>query len=576
MFRRTGLIILLAIGLISCGEDGAKDALPPADPDNGGLVLPDGFEALVVADSSGRARHIAVRDNGDIYIKLRAPGHRGVAALRDTTGDGKADILTQFGDFEDDGGYGTTAMRIYNGYIYYSTAGAVYRQELVPGELVPTSDVEVILMDDYMNAEHGYEHIAKPVTFDGQGNMYVPFGSPGDVCQDPKRTPGMPGQDPCPELEMHGGVWQFDADKTGQVQADGIRYATGIRSVVAMDWNHKTGELFAVQHGRDSLHRMWPGLYSRWQSALLPSEEFMVVSEGSNYGWPYCYYDQMKEKKVLNPEYGGDGEKVGRCADYDNPLIGFPGHFAPNDLHFYRGDQFPDRYRDGAFIAFHGSTIRAPYPQGGYFVAFVPFEDGRPSGEWEVFANGFGGVDPIVTTSQAQHRPMGLATGLDGSLYLTDSVQGKVWRIMYTGDKEDFEDVHLAKMAEEKRTASNIRTPDEVEDNLESDEVTGGEQVYRTYCASCHLRDGQGSPPRFPPLAESEWVAGDKERLISVIVNGLEGPIVVKGEHYDFPMPGHNFLSDEEVASVATYIRQSFGNSADEVTVEEVRSFRGK
>ncbi len=564
-------IVLFVFGIAGC------DSQHDGQPDNGGLLLPDGFEAVVVADSIGRARHLAVNENGDIYVKLRAPDSegRGLVALRDENNDGKADRIEYFGGYTDEGGYGT-AMRIHDGYIYFSTAGEVYRSRLTPGELVPDSEVEVMLIDDYRNAEHGAEHIAKPVTFDNKGNMFVPFGSPGDVCQNPKRTPGLPGQDPCPQLDDHAGIWMYDADIPGQTQHDGIRYATGIRSVVAMDWNPVDEELYVVQHGRDNLHRMWPNIYSPWESAMLPSEEFMRVTENSDFGWPYCYYNQLQNKRILNPEYGGDQGTVGRCSEYEDPIIGFPGHFAPNDLHFYQGDQFPDRYRNGAFIAFHGSTIRAPYSQAGYFVAFVPFADGNPSGDWEVFANRFAVVDPIVSTRDAKHRPMGLATGPDGSLYIIDSVQGKIWRVMFTGDRDTFGDEQLAVMEQEKLTANNIRTPHEIDDHLEPEVVYGGERIYMTYCAACHQRDGEGAPPRFPPVAGTDWVTGDKQRLISVIINGLEGPIVVRGETYNFPMPQHGFLSDEDVASVATYIRQNFGNDASEVTVEEVREFRNR
>src|SRR5690606_26428720 len=134
-----------------------------------------------------------------------------------------------------------------------------------------------------------------------------------------------------------------------------------------------------------------------------------------------------------------------------------------NDLHFYEGDQFPERYKNGAFIAFHGSTIRAPYPQAGYFVAFVPFENGAPSGPWDVFADGFAGVDTIVNTRDALARPMGIAMGPDGSLYISESVKGKIWRIMYKGDKDEFGEAQLANMEERKKTQPNIKHPDEIE-----------------------------------------------------------------------------------------------------------------
>ena len=564
------LLFLLSLAFFQCKEP--DNPLPPGDPDNGGLYLPDGFEATVVIDSVGRARHLAVSDNGDIYVKLRIPEPKGLVALRDTDNDGKADSVVMFGDYADEGNYGT-AMRIYNDYLYFSTAGEVYRTKLTPGQLVPDGPVELILKDDYKNAPLGYEHIAKPIAFDNEGHMYVPFGSPGDVCQEINRKPGSMGLDPCPELEAHGGVWQFDANKLGQTQEDGKRYATGIRSIVAMDWNHVDNTLYVVQHGRDNMSRFDPELYSAYQSALFPSEEFLRVKEGIDAGWPYYYYDHIQEKKLLNPEYGGDGIKAGKGDEYEQPIIGFPGHWAPNDLHFYKGDQFPERYKNGAFIAFHGSTIRAPYPQAGYFVCFVPFENGEPSGPWEVFANGFAGVDTIVNTRDAVARPMGIAMGPDGSLYISESVRGKIWRIMYKGDKDKFGEAQLAKMEEQKMTP-NIKHPDEIEDNLEKDKVAAGAQLYNLYCAACHLRDGKGDGARFPPLANTDWVTGNKRRLIDIVLNGMEGPIEVNDQPFNGVMPPNNFLNDNDIASVLTYIRQSFGNNASSIYPDEVARVR--
>ena len=564
------LTVLLFIN--ACNE---KESLPAGDEDNGGLFLPDGFEAVVVTDSIGRARHLTVNENGDIYVKLRVPdeaGH-GLVALRDTNQDGKADVITTFGGYSDTGNYGT-GMEIHNGYLYFSTAGEVYRTKLDPDNLVPSAPVDLIMKDDYKNAAHGYEHIAKPLTFDNEGNMYVPFGSPGDVCQEFNRRPGALGMDPCPQLEWHGGIWQFDANKLNQTQKDGYRYATGIRSVVAMDWNQEHNTLYVVQHGRDNLHRTWPEMYSRWESALLPSEEFFRVEEGTNGGWPYYYYDQMKGQKLLNPEYGGDKIKTGGADTIASPLIGFPGHYAPNDLHFYRGDQFPDRYKNGAFVAFHGSTIRGPYPQVGYFVGFVPFENGAPSGPWEVFADGFAQLDTIVNTGDAAARPMGISMGPDGSLYVTESVKGKIWRIMYKDKKENFGEDALAKLEERKQTRTNIKDPNEEADNLEKGLLETGEQTYNIYCATCHQANGKGDGTRFPPLTGTDWVTGNRKRLINLLINGMEGQITVNDVAYNGIMPAHSFLSDAELAGVLTYIRKSFGNNASSISAVEVRNER--
>jgi len=113
--------------------------------------------------------------------------------------------------------------------------------------------------------------------------------------------------------------------------------------------------------------------------------------------------------------------------------MAFPGHIAPNDLLFYHAEQFPEKYREGAFIAFHGSWNRAPEPQKGYNVVFVPFDGALPSGDWEVFADGFSQQGTVENPADAVYRPCGLAVGPDGSLYVNDPRQGRIWRIYYTG-----------------------------------------------------------------------------------------------------------------------------------------------
>lgn len=570
-----GIIALLTTG----ANQSVKNSLPPGDPDNGGLTTPDGFETLVVADSTGLARHLVVNSNGDIYVKLRYFGNGqqgGTVALRDTNGDGKADIIKNFGNYKDHSSL-ANGITIRNGYLYYSSSLAVYRSKLIPGQLLPDEKTEVILKDDH---EHGaHWHITKPMAFDSKGNMYVPFGAPSDACQDmvnsPGGQPGSKGQNPCPDLEMHGGVWKFSADKPDQTQKDGTLFATGLRSIVGMKWNPADESLYAVVHGRDNLHLLFPDLFSSWQSAVLPSEEFVKLKQGSNIGWPYYYYDQMKGKKMLNPEYGGDGKKEGEGSKYQKPLIGFPGHWAPNDVLFYQGNLFPERYKSGAFIAFHGSTNRAPYPQAGYFVAFVPFKNGVASGEWEVFADGFAGIDPIINVSDAKFRPMGLAEGPDGSLYISDSRTGKIWRIMYKGNKETFGAQQLAAMEKHKLLA-HIKTPDEVEDNLDLKTKIAGQRIYNTYCTPCHQRNGLGDGSRFPPLAGSEWVSGNKKRLIEVVARGLEGPIQVLGKPYNDLMPKHDFLKPEEMAQLLTFVRQNFGNNADRITVNDINRVLAK
>lgn len=565
------LLLPLFFFTSSCREEEPEIRLDLEE--NGGLLLPKGFEAVAVVNRlEGKARQIAVNENGDIYVKLRRPDKKGGnAVLRDTDGDGRADIIRKFGDYPVHGSYGT-GMRIHDGYLYYSSQMMVYRQKLTPGDMVPESEMEIVVIDEHEKSSR--EHIAKPITFDHLGNMYVPFGAPSNSCQEPKRTPGAPGMDPCPQLETYGGVWRFDAHKLGQTQKEGYKYATGIRSLVGLEWNPQDSNLYTVMHGRDDLLRLFPDRFSPWQSALLPSEEFIRIEEGDHFGWPYCYYDQLQEKKVLAPEYGGDGMIVGRCSTFTKPIMGFPGHWAPNDLLFYRGDQFPERYKQGAFVAFHGSTNRAPYPQAGYFIAFVPFEAGEPTGEWEVFADGFARVDTIVSVSDAIFRPMGLSEGPDGSLYIADTEHGAIWRVQYKADKPGVPSNYLAGM-EQRKALPHLRTPDQLQDNLQ-EESGGGAFTYLTYCATCHQKDGKGDGSRFPPLHQSDWVSGDKERLIELTLNGMEGAIEVNGKTYSGLMPQHAFLSDQQIAEVLTYIRTNFGNQADAVSVEAVKTIRAR
>jgi glucose/arabinose dehydrogenase len=179
------------------------------------------------------------------------------------------------------------------------------------------------------------------------------------------------------------------------------------------------------------LHDNWPALFSAEKSAETPGEELFRVMRGDDFGWPYCYFDPELKKKVLAPEYGGDGMTVGRCADKKGNVGHFPGHWAPNGLLFYTGNALPAKYRDGAFIVFHGSWNRAPLPQQGFKVVFQPMRDGRAAGDFEVFLDGF--IDSSGQPTELGGRPMSLAQGRRGELYLSDDSRGRIWRITYPG-----------------------------------------------------------------------------------------------------------------------------------------------
>lgn len=384
-----------------------------------GLVLPAGFSAGKVATDLGRVRHIAVAANGDVFVKLeKLKDGKGIWRLHDTNGDGKPDQVTGFGN------YVGTGIAIKNGWLYASSNSEVFRYKIneAAGKVEEASVQKIItgLVDEG-------QHNSKSIALDNAGNIYVNIGCPSNACQVQDRTKGSPGQDPCPLLETAGGIWQFKADQLNQSYAQGTRYATGLRNVVGLDWNNEVNNLYVMQHGRDQLYQFYPELFNEKEGAENPAEEMFRLKKGSDCGYPFCYFDNDKKQKLLNPEYGGDRVKAGQCEGKEKSILQFPGHLGPNALLFYTGNKFPAKYKNGAFIAFHGSWNRSPQPQAGYFVVFVPFKNGMPSGQWEVFANGFAGAN----INKAKYRPCGLAQAPDGTLYVSEDNNGTVWKIDY-------------------------------------------------------------------------------------------------------------------------------------------------
>jgi glucose/arabinose dehydrogenase len=407
-------------------------------PDNGGITLPRGFCAVVVADlvmdgQPARARHMAVTPSGDVFVAINSPGNNnpsfGIIGLHDRNGDGRADEQSQFS-----AGLGGSGIAWGDGLLYFGANDRVLRFPLPSGKLAPTGDPAIVVS----GLPNTGDHISKTVVLADPRTLFVNIGSASNSCQVANRQAQSPGVFPCPELPIRAGVWKFDAGGTNQTQANGEHYATGLRNMVALAVNPQNGELYGVQHGRDMLFENWPQFFSQKEDAVLPSEEFVRIARGINNGWPYCFHDAVfRHRKVLAPEYGGNGKKVRSrdidCSSYNQPLVTFGAHWAPNGLHFYMGAQFPERYRGGAFVAFHGGFDRAPLPNEGFQVQFVPFASGRPSGAPETFADGFAGSGQPLPAA-ALHRPVGVTEGPDGSLYISDDRGGRIWRVVYVGN----------------------------------------------------------------------------------------------------------------------------------------------
>ncbi len=390
-------------------------AQPPADPD---LVSPPGFHAAVFHEGVGAgARHLVVRDNGDVLVALRSGS---LVALRDADGDGRAERSERRTLPI------TTGLALHDGHLYFSDDVSVHRLPLGDA-LLPAGEPELVVGGFPQQGSHA----AKTLAFDAAGNLYVNVGAPSNACQAESRTPGSPGQQPCPQLERQAAIWKFPAGATGLDQSDGERYVTGTRNVIAMDWHAGAGALYFAMHGRDQLNTLWPEYFDDEDNAEMPAEEFHRAEAGADYGWPYTFYDPRSGRRLMAPEYGGDGEQTAPEGRYREPLHAFPAHWAPNDLAFYDGGMFPQRYRGGAFIAWRGSWNRAPLPQAGYRVTFLPFADGAPAGAPEDFLTGFMGADEIAQPSAARYRPMGLAVGPDGALFVGETESGRIWRVSY-------------------------------------------------------------------------------------------------------------------------------------------------
>jgi glucose/arabinose dehydrogenase len=402
---------------------------------------------------------------------------------------------------------------------------------------VPKQAPEVVVSDLPLTGDHPMH----PFAIDAEGHIYVDLGSATNACQKENRVGGSPGYDPCTELETRAGIWRYDANKTGQRFSPAERHATGLRNGEGFAFD-SSGRLFVTQHGRDQLSQNWPKLYTPEQSAELPAEEVVELEAGGDYGWPECYFDGYQGKLVLAPEYGGDGgKKAGVCAQKKAPVAFFPGHWAPNDLLIYNGNDFPAAYRGGAFVAFHGSWNRAPEPQGGYNVVFQPFKDGKASDDFIVFADGFTGT--VKEPGRAAFRPTGLAMGPDGALYISDDKHGRIWRVTYHGAPDA--KIAAAPGASAPAASSREARPPEglhpdagrpdaaalpIPPGITKEQVMLGDRIFHGEaadgtCTGCHGSDAKGSP-QAPSLVSGTWIFGNGslKAIAKTINDGVPKP----------------------------------------------------
>lgn len=559
------LVSLLAPLMIGGGVvwAAAGQGAAPADGcvgDKDGLTLPPGFCATVFADGLGHTRHMAVAADGTVYVNSwsgryfrnapPAPEGAFLIGLKDRDGDGVADTIERFGPTSMQGGTGGTGLALYKGALYAEAGDTVVRYPLAAGRIAPVGAATTILTGLPMTGDHPMH----PIAIDGKGTLFVNSGSATNTCESPNRQPGAKGQDPCVEAQTRGGIWAYKAEAQGQTFSSAARWATGIRNTGGMAFDG-AGRMFAVQHGRDQLSQNWPALYTTDQGVERPAEVLFSPSAGSDFGWPYCYYDGIAGRLVLAPEYGGDGGKTqGRCAGKAQPLAPYPAHWAPNDVTVYTGTSFPQAYRGGAFIAFHGSWNRAPAPQDGYIVVFQPLRDGKPSGAWIRFADGFAGA--FKEPGRAVHRPAGLTVGPDGALYIADDVRGRIWRVTYHGTAQ----APLVSAKQPDAAPAPVAVKDTaaaLPAGVSAQQVALGKAIYLGQakggtCAGCHGSDGRGSAAGASLVGPGYlWSDGSVGGIARIIAAGVPTPKTAGGA---MPALGGAALDDQDLRAVAAYV----------------------
>jgi glucose/arabinose dehydrogenase/cytochrome c5 len=555
----------------------AADACPA---DDSGLTLPAGFCASVFADGIGHSRHLVVAPNGVVYVNTWSGRYFGndtpheggfLVALKDSTGAGKADVIERFGETVQSGGAGGTGIAMYNGALFAELNDKILKYSLSKDSIVPRDKPQVVVS----GLPLGGDHPMHPFAIDADGSLYVDVATATNSCQEKNRTLTSPGKEPCTELETRGGIWRYDAKKTNQAFSAAQRFATGIRNAEGFGIDAPGHRIFITQHGRDQLHTNWPDVIKNAdQEAMLPAEEVMLLQKGGDYGWPECYYDPFEHGLVLAPEYGGDGKRAGICSNKLAPVAIFPAHWAPNGMVLYNQRQFPARYQNGVFIAFHGSWNRAPYAQGGYNVVFQALSGAKAAGQCEIFADGFAGAQ--VSPASAAHRPSGLAVGPDGALFVADDVKGRIYRIVYRGGAGDAGAIKpvacpSATDPAGPLAAAKAKPPEGTHPDAASDTgsaltpprgstpaiVALGSRVYHgevagATCTGCHGDDATGSPLG-PDLTKGKWLwsDGSYQGIAATIAQGVEKP-----KQYRAPMPamGGAQLSSDQLFAVAAYV----------------------
>ena len=375
------------------------------------LTVPSGFCVRVFADSVGPVRQVVIHPTGQVVAALNTSP--GLIRLRDTNGDGRADEVVRFGPHQ--AGTGVTWRA---GWLYFAADGGVVRYRWPADAQAPDTTGEWIVNNLPVGA-YGSAHTMKGIAVGTDGMVYVSIGSATDNCQVQDRVHLSIGRWPCGELETRAGVWRYSPPARAGGEWGAKRFATGLRNSEALAFDPNTGRLWGATHGRDWINRVWD-----WPDSLganQPAEMLELLVENGDYGWPYChgFWDRAVTKLVKAPEYAT--ETSINCSAKNPPVMGFPGHWAPMAIAVVN-TAAAGVPRPGLFIAFHGSRSRAPLPETGHFLVFLPLdESGHPAGTFR----------PILssTAPPGTLRPTGVAVSVTGGIYVTDDDHQRIYLI---------------------------------------------------------------------------------------------------------------------------------------------------
>ena len=396
MRRNTGTILLACVAVL-CVAAAVTAQLPKlpepfatpsvrnnvqivAKPDAGQLKGPAGFEVSLYADNLRAPRTMLLAPNGDVFVAQSGPGS--VTILRDANNDGTAETRTTYAQ----GLSGVFGMALHDGYLYLGRTDSIIRYKYAPGDSEAKGTPEKLV--DLPTGGHSTRNIV--FSRDGK-KMYVAVGSQSN------KNAGEP--------PIRAAISEYNPDGTGQ-----RIYAYGLRNPVGLALQPGTDIIWTSVNERDTLG-----------DDLVP-DYITSVKDGAFYGWPYSYIGSNPD-----PEHVGKMPDLVRRALVPDVLI--TAHSAAVSVNFYTGTQFPQRYRNGAFVGLHGSWNRSKVS--GYRIGFVPFQNGKPSGPIEDFVTGW--IVDGGTPATAWGRPVGTLVMRDGSMLVADDAGNKIWKVRYTG-----------------------------------------------------------------------------------------------------------------------------------------------